>query len=58
MFVASRVPYTNKIRKGYDKHPIVSTDGGIRYPPEVYKFLKLKHHSHLAYEKSIIERTL
>jgi putative transposase len=41
------------VRK-YGKHP-VSTDGGTWYP-QACKFLKLKHHTHLPYEKSIIER--
>ena len=43
------------VRK-YGKHP-VSTDGGTWYP-QACKFLKLKHHIHLPYEKSIIERTI
>jgi putative transposase len=43
------------VRK-YGKHP-VSTDGGTWYS-QACKFLKLKHHIHLPYEKSIIERTI
>jgi transposase-like protein len=43
------------VRK-YGKHP-VSTDGGTWYP-QACKFLKLKHHIHLPYEKNIIERTI
>ncbi len=43
------------IRK-YGKYP-VSTDGGTWYP-QACKFLKLKHHTHSTYEKSIIERTI
>lgn len=43
------------VRK-YGKHP-VSTDGGTWYP-QACKFLKLKHHIHLPYEKSIVERTI
>jgi putative transposase len=42
--------------KNHDKHPI-STDGGTWYPPAC-RFLKLRHHTHSAYEKSIIERTM
>lgn len=58
-YVCSIDKFLYKFRKGYDKHPIVSTDGGIRYPLEFYKFLKLKHHLHSAFEKSIIiERTI
>jgi putative transposase len=43
------------VRK-YGKHP-VSTDSGTWYL-QVCKFLKLKHHIHLLYEKSIVERTI
>ena len=35
----------------------VSTDGGTWYP-QACKFLKLKHHLHSSFEKSIIERTM
>jgi hypothetical protein len=40
----------------YGKHP-VSTDGGMWYP-QACKFLKLKHHVHSSFEKSIIKRTV
>ncbi|MER5175208.1 MAG: DDE-type integrase/transposase/recombinase [Candidatus Nitrosocosmicus sp.] len=40
----------------YGKHPI-STDGGTWYP-QACKFLKLEHHLHSSFEKSIIERTM
>jgi putative transposase len=40
----------------YGKHPI-STDGGTWYP-QACQFLKLDHHIHSFYEKSIIERTI
>ena len=40
----------------YGPHP-VSTDGGTWYP-QACRFLKLKHHIHSSYEKSIIERTM
>ena len=40
----------------YGKHHI-STDGGAWYPPQV-KFLKLRHHLHSLFEKSIMERTM
>ena len=35
----------------------VSSDGGTWYP-QACKFLKLKHHLHFSFEKSIIERTM
>ena len=40
----------------YGKHP-VSTDGGTWYP-QACQFLKLSHHIHSSYEKSLIERTI
>ncbi len=42
------------------KHPAVSTDdgGGTLYPSQACRFLKLKHHLHSHYEKSLIERTM
>ena len=56
MFVAKR--FLDGVTKEYDKHA-VSTDGGTWYPPQTYQFLKLQHHIHSAYEKSIIiERTI
>ena len=55
MFVAER--FISKVVDEHGKHP-VSTDGcGTWYPPQACKFLKLKHHIHSSYEKSIIERT-
>jgi putative transposase len=41
----------------YGKHH-VSTDGGTWYPSHACKFLKLRHHLHSPFEKSIIERTM
>jgi len=38
------------------QHP-VSTDGGTWYP-QACRFLRLPHHIHSSYEKSIIERTI
>jgi putative transposase len=55
MFVAERL--LSKIVVEYGKH-LVSSDGGIWYPPQSCKFLKLQHHLHSTYEKSIIERTM
>jgi putative transposase len=42
----------------YGKHPPVSTDGGGIWYPYTCKFLKLRHHLHSSFEKSIIERTM
>jgi putative transposase len=42
--------------KIYGKHP-VSTDGGTWYP-QGCEFLKLDHHIHSSWEKSLIERTI
>jgi putative transposase len=41
----------------YGKHSI-STDGATWYPPQACKFLKIKHHIHSYYDKSIVERTI
>jgi putative transposase len=54
MFVAER--FLSHVVKEYGEHP-VSTDGGTWYP-QACQFLKLNHHIHSSYEKSIIERTI
>ncbi len=54
MFVAGR--HLSGLVKVHGKHPI-STDGGTWYPM-AWRFLKLKHHIHSSYEKSLIERTM
>jgi putative transposase len=54
MFVAEHFLH-NLINK-YGKHEI-STDGGTWYP-YACKFLKIRHHIHSSFEKSIIERTI
>ena len=54
MFVAER--FVADLIKIHGKHP-VSSNGGIWYP-QACKFLKLKHHLHSTFEKSIIERTM
>ena len=36
----------------------VSSDGGTWYPPQACIFLKLNHHLHSPFKKSIIERTI
>jgi len=53
MFVAERFISLIKI---HGKHNI-STDGGTWYR-QTRKFLKIDHHLHSSYEKSIIERTM
>ena len=54
MFVAER--FFLDLVKNYGKHP-VSTDGGTWYP-QACRFLKLNHHLHSPFEKSLIERTM
>jgi putative transposase len=54
MFVAER--FLSKTIEEYGKHP-VSTDGGTWYP-QACRFLKLQHHIHSPFEKSLIERTM
>ena len=52
MFVADE-RFISKLVMTYGPHP-VSTDGGTWYP-QACKFLKLDHHFHSPYRKSIIE---
>ena len=54
MFVAER--FVSSLIKHHDRHPI-STGGGTWYP-QACGFLKINHHLHFSYEKSIIERTM
>jgi putative transposase len=54
MLIAER--FISNLVRIHGKHP-VSTDGGTWYPMAC-KFLKLNHHIHSSYEKSIIERTM
>jgi putative transposase len=54
MLVAER--FISRLIKIHGKHNI-STDGGTWYP-QACKFLKIGHHLHSSYEKSIIERTM
>jgi putative transposase len=54
MFVAER--FISKLVMTYEAHP-VSTDGGTWYP-QAWRFLKLQHHIHSSYKRSIIERTM
>jgi putative transposase len=55
MFVAEQ--FLSNVVKEYRERP-VSTDGGTWYLPQVCQFLKLNHHIHSSYEKSIIEGTI
>ena len=48
--------FLQELIKKYGKNP-VSTDGGTWYP-QACRFLKLRHHTHSYYEKSLIERTI
>jgi len=54
MLIAER--FLSAVVKIHGKHP-VSTDGGTWYPMAC-KFLRLKHHIHSPFEKSLIERTM
>ena len=54
MLVAER--FIASLTNRHGKHP-VSTDGGTWYP-QACRFLKLKHHLHSPFEKSLIERTM
>jgi putative transposase len=54
MFIAER--FMSDMVDEYGYHP-VSTDGGTWYQ-QACQFLKLSHHIHSSYEKSIIERTM
>jgi putative transposase len=47
----------SNILNEYGEHPI-STDGEGTWYPQACKFLKIGHHLHSTYEKSIIERTI
>ena len=54
MFVAER--FISKLVMIYGSHP-VSTYGGTWYP-RACRFLKLQHHLHSYFEKSLVERTI
>ncbi len=54
MFVAER--FISKLVMTCGPHP-VSTDGGTWYP-QACRFLKLQHHLHSSFEKSLVERTM
>jgi putative transposase len=48
--------FLHRLLEKHGEHP-VSTDGGTWYT-QACNFLKLRHHIHSPYEKSIIERTM
>ena len=51
--------FLSEVVKKYGLHAVSSDDGGgTWYPLQVYRFLKLVHHIHSSFEKSIIERTI
>jgi putative transposase len=52
MLIAER--FVSSLINKYGKH-LISTECGTWYPQDC-KFLKLKHHFHSSFEKSIIER--
>jgi putative transposase len=55
MLVAER--FIASLINKFGKHPVLTADGGgTWYPPQACQFLKLKHHIHSPFEKSIIER--
>jgi len=54
MFVAER--FISGLVKAHGRRP-VSTDGGT-WCPQACRFLKLTHHIHSPFEKSVIERTI
>ena len=55
MFVVAE-RFLDGVTKEYGRHS-VSTDGGTWYP-QACKFLKLQHHLHSSFEKSLVERTI
>ena len=54
MFVAER--FLSGLLEEHGEHPF-STDGGTWYP-QACRFLRIEHHIHSTYEKSIIECTM
>ncbi len=56
VFVAER--FISKFIKIIGKRPIPTDSGATWYPSQACKFLKIGHHLHSHYEKSIIERTI
>ena len=46
--------FISRLIKIHGKHNISTNDGGTWYPPQACKFLKIDHHLHSPFEKSII----
>jgi putative transposase len=55
MLVAER--FIQKLSTEYCKH-LVRTDGGCTWHPQACEFLRLHHHLHSSFEKSIMERVI
>ena len=55
MFVSER--FLSQVVNKYGLHTVWS-DGGTWYPPQACRFLKLNHHIHSSFTKSLIERTM
>ena len=55
MFIVEQV--LSDVVTKYGKHH-VSSDDSTWYPSQACRFLKLKHHIHSAFEKSVIEMTM
>ena len=56
MFMAER--FVSGLIKIHGEHPAVSTDDSGTWYPQACRFLKVGHHLHSSYWKSIIERTI
>ena len=57
MFIAEL--FISKLVKNYGPHPVSTVDGERTwYPLQACRFLKLNHHLHSFYQKSIMERTM
>jgi putative transposase len=53
------VRFLSIVTKKYGEHPVSTEDGDTSYSLQTCRFLKLKHHIHSSFEKSIIiERTM
>ena len=48
MLIAER--FIKNLVKRYGKHPVSTDGGGMWYPQQACKFLKLEHHLHSLYE--------
>jgi putative transposase len=53
MFVMAE-RFISRLIKIHGKHNISTDDGGTWYPSQTCKFLKIDHHLHFPFEKSII----